>query len=271
VNARVKIREDAEGRRPMTEAEWSAGTERHTLIRYLFFDTVTSDRKLRLFSVACCYPILPHLRHLAPHAAHLLALTEAFADRLIPPAELTRPRAEFYDRWERFTAEADTSVEADLDLWVIGMSGIQAVLGSTLCAEESFRPDTQYRQRGFYPRWPARPFPCAAAGEAAAAFVDATDRREEASAAAADHQRRLLFDIFGNPFRPVTLDPAWRTSTAVALAQQMYESRDFAAMPILADALQHAGCEDEQILAHCRGPGLHVRGCWVVDAVFGKE
>jgi hypothetical protein len=80
----------------------------------------------------------------------------------------------------------------------------------------------------------------------------------------------LLRDIFGNPFRPVAFDPSWRTSTAVALASQMYESREFSAMPILADALQDAGCEDADILGHCRGPGPHVRGCWVVDLVLGK-
>jgi hypothetical protein len=81
----------------------------------------------------------------------------------------------------------------------------------------------------------------------------------------------LIGDIFGNPFRPVAFDPAWRTDTAVILARQMYESREFAAMPILADALQDAGCEDESILTHCRGDGPHVRGCWVVDLVLGKE
>ena len=80
----------------------------------------------------------------------------------------------------------------------------------------------------------------------------------------------LIRDIFGNPFRPVTFDPNWRTSTVVALAQQMYDSRDFAPMPILADALQDAGCEHPDILAHCRGEGPHVRGCWVVDGVLGK-
>jgi hypothetical protein len=78
-----------------------------------------------------------------------------------------------------------------------------------------------------------------------------------------------LHDIFGNPFRAVTLDPNGLTPTVVALAQ-MYESRDFSAMPILADALQDAGCEDAAILGHCRGPGPHVRGCWAVDLVLGK-
>jgi hypothetical protein len=80
----------------------------------------------------------------------------------------------------------------------------------------------------------------------------------------------LVRDIFGNPFRPVKLNSDWRTSTAVALAAQMYESRDFGAMPILADALQDAGCDKEDILSHCRGPGPHVRGCWVVDLILGK-
>jgi hypothetical protein len=81
----------------------------------------------------------------------------------------------------------------------------------------------------------------------------------------------LVRDIFGNPFRPVTFDPAWRTSTAVALARQMYDAREFSALPILADALQDAGCESAEVLDHCRGPGPHVRGCWVVDLVLGKS
>jgi hypothetical protein len=83
--------------------------------------------------------------------------------------------------------------------------------------------------------------------------------------------RPLFDDIFGDAFRPVTFEPAWRTDTAVSLAQQMYESRDFLLMPILGDALQDAGCEDEQILAHCREAGLHVRGCWAVDLILAKE
>ena len=81
----------------------------------------------------------------------------------------------------------------------------------------------------------------------------------------------FIRDIFGNPFRQVAFASEWRTSAAVALAARMYESRDFAAMPILADALQDAGCDSADILDHCRGPGPHVRGCWVVDLVLGKE
>src|SRR5205085_2386864 len=60
-------------------------------------------------------------------------------------------------------------------------------------------------------------------------------------------------------------DPAWRTAAAVALARSLYEDRRFGDMPLLADALEEAGCADEATLSHCRGPGPHVRGCWVVD------
>jgi hypothetical protein len=83
-------------------------------------------------------------------------------------------------------------------------------------------------------------------------------------------QAPLLRDIVGNPFRPVSFDPVWRTDTTVSLAKHVYGSRDFSAMPILADALQDAGCDSPDILSHCRGPGPHVRGCWVVDLVLGK-
>ncbi|VTR96240.1 Uncharacterized protein OS=Sorangium cellulosum (strain So ce56) GN=sce5710 PE=4 SV=1 [Gemmata massiliana] len=81
----------------------------------------------------------------------------------------------------------------------------------------------------------------------------------------------LARDIFGDPFRPVTLDPAWLTSTVVALAEGIYADRAFDRLPILADALEEAGCGDPGVLSHCRGPGTHVRGCWVVDTLLKKN
>ncbi len=81
----------------------------------------------------------------------------------------------------------------------------------------------------------------------------------------------LLRDIFGNPFRPVAFDPAWLTSTVSALATGIYTERAFDRLPILADALQDAGCDNEDILSHCRGPGPHVRGCWAVDLLTGRQ
>ncbi|VTS03035.1 Uncharacterized protein (Fragment) OS=uncultured bacterium PE=4 SV=1 [Gemmata massiliana] len=83
----------------------------------------------------------------------------------------------------------------------------------------------------------------------------------------------LVLDLIGpNPFRPISFFPEWQTDTTTSLARGMYESRDFSAMPILADALQDAGCDNTDILNHCRETSLpHVRGCWVVDLVLGKQ
>jgi hypothetical protein len=87
-------------------------------------------------------------------------------------------------------------------------------------------------------------------------------------------QAELARDIFGNIFRPVTIFPfwfAWHGGLLASIAQRMYDSRDFADMPVLADALEEAGCTDADILGHCRSGGEHVRGCWVIDLLLGKE
>jgi hypothetical protein len=87
----------------------------------------------------------------------------------------------------------------------------------------------------------------------------------------------LLHDIFGNPFHPVAFDPAWRTPTVVSLAQAAYDERllpsgelDRDRLLVLADALEEAGA-DTVLLEHLRSPGPHVRGCFAVDALLGKE
>jgi hypothetical protein len=77
-------------------------------------------------------------------------------------------------------------------------------------------------------------------------------------------------DVFGNPFRSVNIDSSWLTSDVRILAEGIYQDRAFDRMPILADALQDAGCDNEDILNHCRQTGEHVRGCWVVDLLLGK-
>jgi hypothetical protein len=84
-------------------------------------------------------------------------------------------------------------------------------------------------------------------------------------------QADILRDIIGNPFRSISLDPRWLTSTVVEIAQAIYRERAFDKMPILADALMDAGCDSEDILNHCRSDRPHVRGCWVVDLLLGKE
>jgi hypothetical protein len=82
---------------------------------------------------------------------------------------------------------------------------------------------------------------------------------------------RTLHDIVDNPFRPVAFDPRWKTADVIGLARGIYDERAFERMPLLADALMDAGCADERVIAHCREPGAHYRGCWVLDAVLALE
>lgn len=101
----------------------------------------------------------------------------------------------------------------------------------------------------------------------AATLAERGGRSREHEACA---QTTLFHDIFGNPFRPVSVDPSWLTSTVVALAEGIYQERAFERLPILADALMDAGCDHADVLNHCRGEGSHVRGCWVVDLLTGR-
>jgi hypothetical protein len=127
---------------------------------------------------------------------------------------------------------------------------------------------------GWAEKWSGQPDAADAAAWAASQetgilWVITTARRT-----ASVSQAALMRDIFGNLFHPISLDPTWLTwhdGLLVSMARQMYDSRDFTDMPVLADALEEAGCTDDDILAHCRQPGEHVRGCWIVDLLLGKE
>jgi hypothetical protein len=88
----------------------------------------------------------------------------------------------------------------------------------------------------------------------------------------------LVRDVFGNPFRPPRFEPASRTPIVASLAQSAYEERilpsgelESARLAVLADALEDAGCTDGDILSHLRSAGPHVRGCWAVDLILGKQ
>ena len=105
----------------------------------------------------------------------------------------------------------------------------------------------------------------------------AIDVQKEYDAFMNDHTN-FLRDIFGNPFHPVAAAPAWLTPTVLAQAQVIYDDHTLPAgildntrLAVLGDALENAGCEDAEILNHCRRPGEHVRGCWVIDLLLGKE
>jgi hypothetical protein len=103
------------------------------------------------------------------------------------------------------------------------------------------------------------------------ALGDARRRREDRRQAAWANEELAQCHLVREAIRPpfVTPEPSWRTPNVVAVARGIYEGRSFDHMPILGDALQDAGCEDEQLLGHCRDPGPHFRGCWVIQWALG--
>ena len=243
-------------------------------IARLFFDPSVSDRRLRLFSAACARPVLAHLRPSAPLAIRLVEMIEAFADGGVPLGALAQARDALWEQWDEWQAgrpDATAASDDDIGLWAVALSGLNAASAGSWAAEGRDNPASRDRRRGSYHYGFTRPFACAAAAEATAALTEAANWRAGVQAEVGRHQEAVFADIFGHAFHSVAFCPAWGTDTAVALARQMYESRDFAAMPILADALQDAGCDDEGVLGHCRDANAtHCRGCWVVDLVLGK-
>ncbi|WP_246523280.1 hypothetical protein [Gemmata palustris] len=242
----------------MTEAEWLTATGPYNWPHRLFnelFCAGASGRKLRLACVACCRLVAPFSG--APFPS-LLCSIEELADG-----------SEAEDRVSR-DVESLQSREQERRQVLFRSEG-----HPTLIEEVEYRAGcailtagSPYRDREWHGSRKLHSYPCYVAYE----ILNATDLLGQRDAA----ERSIicfLQDIFGPlPFRPVVISSAWRTSTVVALAAQMYESREFGAMPILADAIQDAGCDSEDVLSHCRDAGApHVRGCWVVDLVLGKE
>jgi hypothetical protein len=231
-------------RKPVTEPQWFAARFVATLLYCLREREINDDRKMRLFAGACCRRVWQQLTDARTRTA--VEVGERFADGSAPTAEVSAAatdaaaavleicEAKEYDRdWELrkgFASIYDRGTPAALR-W--------AIVGTSLVRDE---------------------------GERAAWNAEGVANRKELAA-----NCHLFRDIFGNPFRPVSFSPSWRTDTAVSLARQMYESRDFSGMPILADALEDAGCDNDEVLSHCRAvKQVHVRGCWVVDALLQR-
>ncbi len=226
----------------MTEKQWLACADPHPMESLLIDRAARGDRKFRLFGCACVRDVW----HILPNEVlrESIVTCERFADGLATPKELRTAR----DR-------ADRTYEGMGDM--IADHGAIAI--TALCEAKPWFPMGEG----------------SASGISAVAAEARSNKRTSWSTARkqARHLHAHLFrDVFGNPFRPVAFDAGWRTDTALSLARHMYESRDFSAMPILADALQDAGCDHDDILNHCRdAKGFHVRGCWVVDLVLSKQ
>jgi len=234
----------------MTEAEWRACTDPEAMLEFL--RDKASNRKVRLFLAACCRRVWNLLPDHSCREAVLVA--ERFADgnandrerramrKQVAHGGVTDNLTEINARDAAFQINEKTLVKKGA-LFL----GVAAVVG------HAANPTNE----------------CGAA-----AYKEAYQAEEKAEAS-------LVRCIFGNPFRPVTLNPAqlsWQDGTIPRLAASIYEERslpdgtlDNARLGVLADALVDAGCSDTEWERHLRGAGTHVRGCWVVDAILGKN
>jgi hypothetical protein len=235
----------------VTEAEWLACADPVAMLRYL--QRRASDRKLRLFGCACCRSVW----HILPngHAREIVVAAEQFADGLVTDDELMWAQ-------EAFMWEGGPEIGSPHDPYL-------AALASEAVTQLGRESDAVFAARTgrVVPDWPEQAWEAASCSSNQVAHTTPLAERHQQLS----QQANFLRDIFGNPFRPVAFDPAWRTDAVVGLARGAYEDRAFDRLPALADALERAGCADAAVLAHCRGPGPHVRGCWVVDLVLGKN
>lgn len=218
----------------MTEAEWLACSDPLRMLAFLS-EAGKSVRKARLFLVACCARI-EHL--LSEKGKRAVAAGERFADGLISEREM-------HAAW--------------------------AAVGFPKAPPRGYAAGAA-RMASCSPGYDGTDHGAASAANAAA--CEATGRAEGDNASERAAQVAILRDIFGNPFRPPSSSPRsepWDNNTVRRLAEAIYAERRFDELPILADALVDVGRDDEELIRHCRGEGPHVRGCWAVDLLLGKE
>lgn len=239
----------------MDEKRWCRARRPDPLLSHIAKQA--SERKLRLFAVACCRRVVGVVSD--ERIRGITEASEEYADGLVTHSHLDYECfvAECAQEWEgKCNTEPERS--AVIALRELG-SRLNAQFAAIRAAEAKgeiarSQLDKATAQQSVPPHYTY-------------GYVVA----EKAKVDERQVQTQFLRDIFGNPFRPVALDAAWRTSDVLALARGIYDDRAFDRMSILADALQDAGCDADDILSHCRDPQqVHVRGCWVVDLLLGK-
>jgi hypothetical protein len=234
----------------MTESEWHTSGDPVAMLSFLRRQKATSERKLRLFGVACCR--LAWSRLSDDRCRRAVEAREGYEDGLVTAADLKSAQAE---AWRALVDAVDNrSPNLDAIRAAAEMAG-QPVPSFGMRLRVAEDPD----------RWVREPDRM---------WAEATELWAERVAELTPDAVtlcHLIRCVSSDPFRPAPWDPSWRTETVVLLARGMYESRDFGAMPILADALEEAGCGNEQVLEHCRAEKPHVRGCHVVDWILGRE
>ncbi len=231
----------------MTQSEWLTSTNLRAMMH--FASGQTDARRLRLFACACCRQVWN--RFIDPHTVGVVAVAEAFADGKVSEAAFARIR----ERARAAVARAEQAHAPGVPPYLVHVARAAA----HACADDIGTGAMAARVAALHA---VSDFPLLDPNYASELSAEYRDEM----AAQAD----LFRDVFGpdpSSYRG-DIDPQWLTSDVQALARGIYANRDFGAMPILADALQDAGCADDDILTHCREAPVHARGCWVVEMLL---
>jgi hypothetical protein len=233
-----------------TDAPWIADVESFPNCR-------GSDRKFRLFACSCYYRLAPLLPDTL--ACATVEIAERFADGLATGEELGEAHARLREVIDALEGPWGRSRGDERRKLYPKYAAVALALQVT-------RPEAQkaayYAAANAYVDLAAIVNPGVASSDRA--FL-ATQRKEERA------QADLLRCIFGPiPFGRQA-EPSWRTPVVLSLARPIYDDRDFADLPILADALEESQCDDAELLGHLRGPGPHARGCFALDQLLAKE
>lgn len=244
----------------MTETEWFADTTSLALMTHHLFGGGEGRRRARLFACACCRRVW-HLIDVA--ARRIVEIAEALADGQATEAELqTAANPDDFDNLEaRFYGVIGPQLSKhEYQVTVAAMALAEPRL-DILSAGAIARDTAVCPSQDFY--WSPR-----------------MGRKAITEYAEGDLSmvRRLIHEVFGNPFRPVAFNAAWRVPLVTSLAQATYDVRslpsgefDSDRLAVISDALEEAGCSNSGLLSHLRSPGPHIRGCWAVDIILGNE
>ena len=233
----------------MTENDWLEGTDPTPMLEFMWGKA--TQRKLRLFAVACCRRIWTQMTD--TRSRHAVDLAERSADEPVSDRELDLASGAAEGAYEDSLTNDEGKAVGDDDPRTAAAAAASYASSPGTLGPEHFSVVLE---------------------ETAAASPVGADREKAAHAV-------LLRDLFGNPFRPARLNLtslAGDGGLVVRLAQVAYEDRllpsgllDDARLAVLADALEEAGCSDAELLGHLREPGPHVRGCWLLDLLLAKE
>ena len=221
-------------KRAMTEAEWLACADPRPMLEHL--RGRVSDRKRRLLTCACCRRVWDLLTD--ERSRRAVEVAERFADGAADAEELRNAQRGAQTAYRLAARRRKPRV-------------FRHFLAACLATDSAARRATFDPTKEF--------------------FRGAADRKAKTERKA---RAALCRDLFGNPFRPVALERrwlAWDGGTVVKLARAVYDQRAFDRLPVLADALEDAGCTNADVLTHCRRPAEHARGCWVLDLLLGKS